>query len=327
MKLACLKKNLSLLMLAFFLFVFSPRLISAQEAMSLTATPVRVGDDNSLLLKPGEKKQIQVKVKNNSQMEVNIESQVLDFIVGEDGSTPIPVTEEQSDRWSLANWITLVPAVNQLDAGDTAVINALIEVPTDAMPGGRYAMILHRPNTGEVEVTGSGVSQRVGTLIYVIVDGPINEEAYVSQFNVPGFLENGPVPVEIKIKNESDIHISPLPKLRIYNLFGQEIEVLTLDQKNIFPETERDFDTVWDRVWGFGPYTLQLEAAYGQQGQLVMAEAQLWLVPVKLIIISLLVILIIVTVVIVVKKQKNQTSTPTELDKQDETPVDEQEQQ
>jgi hypothetical protein len=310
MQLSCPKIKLkSFILIVFFfsfIFIFKSDAV-AQESVALTVKPVRIGDDNSLLLSPGEKKQIQVIVENNSQMDLQIESQVLDFIVDQDGTTPIPVLDQQDNRWSLASWITLAPAQNYLQAGGSATVNVLIEVPEDASPGGHYAMVLHSPNVGTVEdQTGAGISQRAGTLIYVLVDGAINELAFVSQFNVPKFLEKGPVPMEIKIRNESDIHISPTPKITIKNIFGKEVANLVLDSKNVFPFTERDFSDIWDKKWGFGPYTLSLEAAYGIQGQAVTAHAVIWLVPITIIIIILLSILLIMAVVITLKKKKEQ---------------------
>lgn len=310
MQSSCPKKKLKLVifLISFFLFNFLfQTLIFAQEAITLTVKPVRIGDDNSLLLAPGEKKQIQVKVENNSDRDLEIESQVFDFIVDEDGSTPIPVIDEQDNRWSLANWITLAPAFNYLQAGGSATVNVLIEVPEDATPGGHYAMVLHSPNFSGVEdQSGAGISQRAGTLLYVLVDGVINESAFVSRFDVPKFLEKGPVPMAIKIKNESDIHINPTPKITIKNIFGKEVANLVLDSKNVFPFTERDFSDIWDKKWGFGPYTLSLEAAYGIQGQAMTARAVIWLIPITIIIIILLSILLIMAVVMMLKKKKEQ---------------------
>ena len=108
-----------------------------------------------------------------------------------------------------------------------------------------------------------------------------------------------------------------MPIVRIYNLFGREVDALTLDQKNIFPETERAFDTVWDRVWGFGPYTMKLEAAYGRQGQVATAEGQIWLVPVRLIIITLLGGLTLIAVILLIKK-KRQPAPATTVDQEPE---------
>lgn len=306
MQLSCpkIKLRLFIVLLLVFSFIFQSFAL-AQESVVLTVKPVRIGDDNSLLLAPGEKKQIQVKVENNSQIDLQIESQVLDFIVDQDGSTPIPVTDQQDNRWSLASWITLAPAQNYLKAGGVATVNVLIEVPENALPGGHYAMVLHSPNmTGVEDQSGAGISQRAGTLIYVLIDGPINESAYFSLFKVPKFLEKGPVPMEIKIKNESDVHISPTPKISITNIFGKEVANYTLASKNVFPFTERDFSDIWDKKWGFGPYTIKLNAAYGIQGQTMNTQAVIWLVPVTIIIIVLLSILLIVAAVVAIKKKQ-----------------------
>ncbi len=338
---SCPKKKSKLLILLIVSLLFSFLLqvpAFAQEAVTLTVKPVRIGDDNSLLLAPGEKKQIQVKVENNSDRDLEIVSQAFDFIVADDGTTPIPVLDQQDNRWSLANWITLAPAYNYLQAGGSATVNVLIEVPENATAGGHYAMVLHSPNfTGVEGQSGAGISQRAGTLIYVVVDGAITETAYVSRFSVPKFLEKGPVPMEIKIKNESDIHITPSPTITVKNIFGKEVANLVLDAKNVFPFTERDFSDVWDKKWGFGPYTLSLEAAYGMQGQAMTAQAVIWLIPVTIIIIILLSILLIMAVVMMLKKKKEQQkqallekadNAPQAENAENETqPVDDQKQQ
>jgi uncharacterized membrane protein len=333
------KSKLLIFLISFLLFSFLLRLpVFAQESVILTVKPVRIGDDNSLLLAPGEKKQIQVKVENNSDRDLEIVSQVFDFIVADDGTTPIPVIDQQDNRWSLASWITLAPAYNYLRAGGSATVNVLIEVPEDATPGGHYAMVLHSPNfTGVEGQRRAGITQRAGTLIYVLVDGAITETAYVSRFSVPRFLEKGPVPMEIKIRNESDIHITPSPKITVKNIFGKEVATMVLDAKNVFPFTERDFSDVWDKKWGFGPYTLSLEAAYGIQGQTMTAQAVIWLIPVTIIIIILLSILLIMAVVTMLKKKKEQQRralltkaedvTKAENAKRETQPVDDQKQQ
>ena len=332
MQSTCPKTKLKIFIFILFLFAFAflfQSLAIAQEVVTLTVKPVRIGDDNSLLLAPGEKKQIQVKVENNSQVDLNIESQVYDFIVDQDGTTPIKVIDQQDNRWSLADWITLAPAVNFLQAGGSATVNALIEVPEDALPGGRYAMVVHSPDLGRVEgQTGTGIGQEAGTLIYVVIDGPISELAYVSLFNIPKFLEKGPVPMEIKIRNESDIHIIPIPQITVSNIFGKEIANFTLDAKNVFPFTDRDFSDVWQKKWGFGPYTFRLEAAYGFQGQVMSAESVIWLIPITIIIIILLGILLIVAVVMAIKKkQQNQMKSSEARLKTEAQPLNDQEQE
>lgn len=307
-----------------FIFIFTKQTL-AVSGLSLTATPVRLGDDFSITLKPGEKKQVQIKVRNGSDTAIALESKAANFVVAEDGATPVVVDEKQADaRWSLANWLTLVPAEHQLDSEEVAIVNVLIEVPKDALPGGRYAMIYHRPlNASNITESGSGISQRVGTLLYVTVAGDINEEAYISQFNWPKFLENGPVDFSLKIDNQSDVHINTKPVLKIYNLFGKEVANLEIEARNIFPKSEREFIGTWNRVWGFGYYKAVVEAAYGSQGRVATAVAGLYLIPVKIILLILIITLIGAILFLSLKKRKASAlkdSTSSDLETKNEEP-------
>jgi cbb3-type cytochrome oxidase subunit 3 len=307
MKKICPPKHIFVLFFVlFFVFSLFNKVRAATDVMSLTASPVRLGDDYSITLAPGEKKQVQVKVRNGSTEPVILESAAADFIVADDGATPITVDMTQTDnRWSLASWLTLVPAENQLASEETATVNVLIEVPENALPGGHYAMIYHRP-AGAAEETGSGsgISQRVGTLLYVVVKGAVNEEAYISRFDWPKFLENGPVNFSLDIDNQSDIHINTKPVLKVYNLFGKEVANIDIESKNIFPKTQRSFEGTWNKVWGLGYYKAVVEAAYGSQGKVMTATAGLFLVPVKLILLVLIIILIGVILFLSIKKRK-----------------------
>lgn len=300
------KKNI--LVLTFFAFLFSFFLTgraSAISNLSLTATPVRLGDDFSIKLKPGEKKQVQIKVRNGSDEAVALESKATDFIVGEDGFTPVLLDSKADSSWSLASWLTLVPAEHKLASEEIAVVNVLIEVPENALPGGHYAMIYHRPlNATNISESGSGISQRVGTLLYVMVEGKINEEAYISNFNWPKFLENGPVNFSLKIDNQSDVHINTKPVVKIYNLFGKEVGNVEIEAKNVFPKSEREFSGAWNRVWGLGYYKAVVEAAYGSQGRVMTTVAGLYLIPVKIILLALIIILIATILILTLKKRK-----------------------
>jgi hypothetical protein len=307
MKISCHKLITYIFLLGLFLLSAGRQQVAAVETMSLTATPVRLGDDFTLQLAPGEKKQVQIKVRNGSAQEVVLESRAVDFVVAEDGATPVLLEESQADpRWSLASWLTLAPAEHRLKSEAVGVVNVLIEVPDDALPGGHYAMVYHRP-VGAVanEVSGSGVSQRVGTLIYVVVTGPIQEAAYVQDFRWPKFIENGPVNFQLEIDNQSDVHITTRPVVKIYNIFGQQVANLELLSQNIFPKTARQFTGTWDKVWGLGYYKAVVEAAYGSQGGVAMATAGLWMIPVKLILFVLIVALLITILVILLRKRQN----------------------
>ncbi len=282
--------------------------LQAPLEITLTAIPPRLGDDGSLHLKPGEKTQIQLQVKNTSSRPVTILSTARNFIIAEDGETPVPISDTVSNRWSLASWLVIAPSTQTIAPNQTVGLTALIQVPEDALPGGHYAMLTHEPTTepGEnlvapTDAAASAVSQKVGTLVYLTVEGPINEEAYIRSFQFRNFSEYGPVPFSYLVENQSDIHIRPQVGIDIYNIIGQKIDTISIDTKNVFPFMSRQFDGQWDRVWGWGYYRAKLTMSFGEQGSVVMANTGFWLVPIKLIIAFLIVLLTILAMGITIR--------------------------
>ncbi len=251
--------------------------------VQLTAIPPRLGDDNSLRAQPGQTIQTSIRVRNTSSQSQTIETLVEDFIIGTDGEQPIPVNEETPTQWSLASWVSLSPTRQVVRPNETVTVNVLIEVPEDALPGGRYAMVMHQPVAeGSTSGTASGVSQRVGTLLYLVIEGDINEEAYITDVTVPRFSEFGPIPFSFTVDNRSDVHVRPMITVDVKNMLGQPSESLAVETKNIFPYTSRGFEKTWDRVWGFGRYTATITAAYGSQGRIAQQVVAFWIIPVKL---------------------------------------------
>jgi hypothetical protein len=277
-------------------------------SIELTAIPPRLGDDGSLAGDPGSTIQAQVRVRNNSGETITVDTLVEDFIIGEDGRTPIAVQEQPNSLWSLASWVQLGSTRNTVGPFGSAIIPVVIQVPDNALPGGRYAMIMHQPAVeGSEEVTGevagaAAVNQRVGTLVYFRVNGDIKENATIRNIRVPFLTELGPVPIQFDIENTSDIHIHPSVKITIRNLFGETKETIDVSSQNVFPYTTRTFETQWDRVWGFGRYTAMIDAAYGEQGKIAQAAVSFWLIPYKLILVILLVIVALIGIIVAIRR-------------------------
>ena len=279
------------------------------ESLTLVAMPPRAGDDGQLRVAPGETIQTTIRVRNVSPHSISLRSYAQDFIVKEDGITPIPVQENVTNRWSIANWMAVTPNRHTLAPEETAEMVVVIEIPEDAMPGGRYAMVLHEPVDGtdisEIDGSGTGVTQRIGTLFYVIVDGPINEEAYIRDFRFKKFQEFGPVPYSFLIRNQSDIHVRPRMSIDIFNMLGRKSDSIEVDSANIFPLNSRSFAGKWDKIWGFGLYTAKLTASYGEAGQVIVDSTNFWIIPVRIIISILFGGLLIVLLVMAIKRNSD----------------------
>ena len=281
----------------------------AENQLSLTAIPPRLGEDNTLTVKPGDTTQITLRVTNTSREAMTVESLAQDFIV-EDGETPIAVTEEVSNRWSLASWMVIVPNKQVVQPGQTAGVNVLITVPEDALPGGHYAMITHQPalDSGLAQEesasnqAATGISQRVGTLVYLVVEGPINDEAFVRGFTAPEFTEYGPIPFSFTMDNRSDVHIRPQANIEIYDILNRRVENLQVESKNIFPFTSRLFEAEWPQTWGWGYYRAKLVVSFGDQGQVISDSISFWFFPIRLVIAGLIGLLSLLAAGIAVRR-------------------------
>jgi hypothetical protein len=281
---------------------------SSADAVGLMAIPPRIGEDGSLVVKPGNTIQLEARVRNTSGAPVAIRSIAEDFIIGEDGITPVPVEELTSSRWSLAQWIQISTPVNNVAPGESVTVPFVIQVPTDAAPGGRYAMVMHQiegaVGAGAGASTGgqAAINQRVGTLVYLRIEGPVTEDANIRNLQVPGLVEYGPVPITFEVENLSDIHIRPAPVVTITNWFGKEVDSFSADSQNVFPFSQRPFEMNWEHMWGFGRYTVDVEASYGTTGKVAVATATFWMIPYTIILGGLLLLIALIGITVAVRR-------------------------
>lgn len=168
-------------------------------------------------------------------------------------------------------------------------------------------MVTYTPNAeakaGDLKQTGNIITQRVGTLIYVIVNGPINEKADITRFSVPKFTEQGPVEFTGSVESLSDIHVNPKGTISISDPLNKKVAEISVDTGNIFPETTRDFQAVWDKKWGWGQYKADLKLTYGTAGKVITASAFFWLFPIRLVIYSLVAIISVLVAIVLLNKR------------------------
>ena len=268
----------------------------------VTAIPPRL----DLKADPGQTLTANIKVRNDADINQLFTIDVQDFIVSDSIGTPIPVSNTTGNRWSLKNWLS-VPDMIPVDAHTTQVIKVTFKVPATALPGGHYAMITYQPHgdvkAADLKKTGSIVAQRVGTLIYLGVNGPITQNANILKFTTDKFHELGPVNFQSTIQNLSDIHISPTGFISIYDPLNRKVSDIKVEVGNIFPEISRDFSSTWNQKWGWGKYRADLLLAYGTAGGTVAASIFFWLFPIRLVIYSLLAIVSILVIIILLSKR------------------------
>lgn len=252
----------------------------APERISFIISPPRM----ELSGKPGETLQVSLKVKNITDQTQTFRSEVFDYVVGQDGSTPQEVSETVPNRWSAKKWMTITPSTTAIPSNGTQTVTALIQIPEDALPGGHYAMVLHSPvvPTSAGFKSAATVESRSGTLLYITVAGSIREEAFVNNVKAPKWVEYGPVAITYSVDNQSDLHIAPQSTLTVRDVFGRIMSVTKVPTKNIFPYLSKDFETSYENFLGIGPFSATIEAAYGNSGKIARGVTQFWMFPYRL---------------------------------------------
>lgn len=272
------------------------------QLLPLQVAPAR----QEITVDPGQTSAVTVRFFNLAEFPTSGFVRAADFIVTDNGGTPtiLEGVSQSSPRFSAAGWVTMPFDQMSIAPNDKVSVQAIINVPADARPGGRYLAIYFEP-TGSlptavgVQDAGARVAQRLAALVYIRVNGPVTEKALVTQIFAPNFLEYGPIDVEADILNKGDYHISPQGSMAVKNMIGGFVDQKRLSSANIFPDASRTFNDTLGKKWMFGKYTVEVVAAYGSTGQVIKRSIDVWVFPWK---VTLVVVLGLIILIILMKK-------------------------
>ncbi len=305
------------------LLILATKTTSAQSVIPLTVSPAR----QTVQVDPGSTEKTTITFFNQANVPVAGNIKVVDFIVKDKSGTPFLLEGETiPTKYSAASWIKASQDKVVIGANTSVKINLTIEVPKNASPGGRYAAVYFEP-TGTLPNTREFVTQKEGEqlttsrltgLINIRVNGPITEEAVIKSFEVPSFLEYGPVVAKAEIYNNGSYHITPKGKITLTNAQGKIIEEYTLEEKNIFPENSRVYEAALGDKVMIGKFNVSLLAMYGDSNQMLSATQVVWLFPWKITLaVTLAIAIAIVLIVLITKKIKSrQKELESKLEKE-----------
>lgn len=288
------------LILTLALFTFNLGKAHAQDVLPLVVSPAR----QELTVNPGEKATVTIRFLNQSASPRAGIIKAVDFIVQDKEGTPtfLEKAGDVSPKFSAASWVKLPYDRAAIPANDKIEFQASISAPKEARPGGRYLAIYFEPTTqipaADKKNTegGVGVSSRIVSLVYIRVAGPITENAHITRFFAPNFLEYGPVKVVTEVFNQGDYHIHPKGTITLSNMFG-EIAQDTIKEQNIFPDTTRSFETELGPKWMIGRYKIATTLSYGEKGQVLERSIYVWAFPWKVALIAVFSLVILILII------------------------------
>lgn len=255
----------------------------------------------------GQSYTVQVQVTNVTASDLTFDSEVNDFSAKDETGTPsVNLADDKPSTASIQKWVTVAKSFT-LKARETKKIPVILDIPTDAEPGGHYGVVRFSGRAPELEGSGVGLAASAGTLMLVRVAGAVDENLNLLTFETTqngkasGFFEYGPVTFATRFENNGNVHVKPIGQIEIRNMFGNKVQTLQVnpDKGNVLPLSIRRFEASLDQRWMIGRYTADITIAYGTTGQAIVKTITFWVIPYKQLII---IILALATLIFVFRK-------------------------
>jgi hypothetical protein len=282
-------KSVVLLGLVFALAAL-PLSVFAQEAgQGLEISPPLI----ELVADPGQTIETQIRIRNVTDQALVANAQYNDFTSGddEDGRPKLLIGENENEEspYTIKNWLTSIPRVT-LQPSQSIIIKVVLTIPADASPGGHYGVIRFTGTPPEGGSNSVSLSASIGTLILVTVSGDVNEQAEILEIytshndDKKSVFEYGPVTINTRLKNNGNIHIQPIGKIIVTNMFGRTVDTFEFNTSrgNVLPSSIRRFENDFNKRLLFGRYNIQADIAYGSQGTIIKSASSFWAIPYKL---------------------------------------------
>ncbi len=275
--------------------LFTPHAVLATES-ALSASPAILES----IVQPNTTNLTTITIQNNTNFPLPLKGSVSAFLSTED------IPDSAKETFNASSWFTLEPADLILQPSEVKQIKVTITPPKDAEPGGHYATIYFRPLIPQEAVTQSSAISlaRIGVLAFLIVPGNITEAISTPTLFSSSFQAFGPVKFTSHLENQGSVHLLPITKLEIKDMWGNTIATLTHPTTAILPHTTKQFNYSWDTKLGFGRYSAILSTQYGTDNPSKQSDPIFfWLIPWPLIILIITILTFIYKIFIVNRRR------------------------
>ena len=296
--------------LPFFAYAVAP-------ATSIESLTVDVKNDfvlepgkSEIFLNPGDTVTRAVYVTDRVPGNTSFKIEVEDIKGTTDPNQPVLILDGQRGPYSGKDFIT--PAVDNitLSFGQRITIPLTITIPKDASPGDYDSSVLvsNEPTvTAQNNATGANsaakIISRLGTLIFIRVNGAANESAKLDDFKIKGpsqlFYNSGPLTFQILFNNGGNVHLVPYGEIIIKNFFGQTVDQLPVDAYFSLPDSLRYREVDWSRQMLLGRYTATVSLNRGYGGFTDTKTIAFWVLPWKMLIGVFVAIFLILLVTVI----------------------------
>lgn len=268
---------------------------------------------------PGQTIKTTISLRDISTSPLVVRNQINDFIAnGEDGTPKILLDANATSPYSLKTWVQPLPQIT-LKSKQVNQLPLTIRIPSNASPGGYFAVVRFTATAPGLEGSGVSLSASLGTLILLRVNGDAKEAMSIAEFSATkngqkkSLVESAPVTFVTRVKNEGNLQEQPTGQIAVKDMFGNAVANVNvnLSQNNVLPASIRRFESpLDDKVIGsrvlFGRYTADLKLTYGSKGQTLTSSVSFWVIPYRLVAFAIILLIISAIVIRIAVRRYNE---------------------
>jgi hypothetical protein len=244
-------------------FNFQPGLAVAGDS----AEKIGLAIDQSIFtfdLNPGEEKEFSLKVKNISEREERLSTEIQDIAIGEQNE--IIFLAGKNEINSLSDWLK-VDALNWfLAPGEEKEVKISLKVPVEATPGSHFSVLALRalPQIGADNFQRPIVSGRLAVEILVNVKGEVSGQGQLMSFQAP-ILAVKEINFKVEFQNEGTVHYIPYGEVGVKDLIFRKEDKIEMPRHFVFPGKKYIFENNWKAGSVLGVYLAKASFVDGER--------------------------------------------------------------
>ena len=307
-------------------------IVSAVALTAMTATPVgaqtntgasgvRISPTRAeLTINQGESAKAQFSIKNVTNTQVRVVTELNDFEPQEDGS-PKPLKDGEHNAATLKDMLIL-PQDKVLEPNEEFSSEVFLNVPSTQAPGAYYGLVLYKAvplgsqGPGQVSLTGS-----VAGIILVNVPGQVTESMQLvsikagkrtndtDEIRLSNIFAQPFDSVQVLLKNTGNSFLKPYGRVTVKDFRGNEVATYELNdtdpKANVLPNSRRIFTNKIEGVKLPGKYTIEAALSYSNGGDVLTQKVSVWYLPIWIVVLAIVIVAGLVFVIMRTLRKKS----------------------
>lgn len=211
-------------------------------------------------LKSGTERKDSFKVVNDGRTAFDFVTYSRPYSVsGEEYTADFVTSSQNADAYK---WIQFDQPSYSVQPGKSVDVAYTIRVPANATPGGHYG-VLFAETLPSSQSNGTGVKtkKRVGSILYVTVDGDVTRSGKILSTEVPFLQFKAPLQSSQRISNTGNTDFEVKSVITVSDVFGG---VKHKSERNlaVLPDSIRKITLDWQNPTWLGLYKIQLDTSF-----------------------------------------------------------------